>query len=74
MSEKEFADLIQVLIEDQVVYSHPNYDIRKTKLDFHITFQKDAPIEKQRPSKVPVHLKDIMDKLMDELTHAGIVI
>ena len=73
ISDDEFADLIQMLIEDQDVYSHHKYDIGKTKHKFHIPLKKDATFKKQRPSKIPVHLRDKLDKLMDELIQAGIV-
>ena len=62
-----------MLIEDQVVYSHHKYDIGKTKHKFHIPLKKDAIFKKQRPSKIPVHLRDKLDKLMDELIQAGII-
>ena len=73
ISDDEFADLIQMLIEDQDVYSHHKYDIGKTKHKFHIPLKKDATFKKQRPSKIPVHLRDKLDKLMDEIIQAGIV-
>ena len=73
ISDNEFADLIQKLIEDQDVYSHHKYDIGKTKHKFHIPLKKDATFKKQQLSKIPVHLKDKLDKLMDELIQAGIV-
>ena len=62
-----------MLIEDQVVYSHHKYDIGKTKHKFHIPLKKDAIFKKQRSSKIPVHLRDKLDKLMDELIQAGII-
>ena len=71
--ESEFADLIQKLIEDQDNYSHHKYDIGKTKHKFHIPLKTEPTFKKQRPSKIPVHLRDKLDKLMDELIQAGIV-
>ena len=58
-----------MLIEDQDIYSH----IGKTKHKFHIAIKKDATFKKQRPSKMPVRLRDKLDKLMDELIQAGAV-
>ena len=60
-----------MLIEDQDVYSLHKYDIGKTKHKFHIPLKMDATFKKQRPSKIPVHLRDKLDKLMDELIQAG---
>ena len=73
ISDDEFVDLIQMLIEDQDVYSHHKSDIGKTKHKIHIPLKKDATFKKQRPSKIPVHLRDKLDKVIDELIQAGIV-
>ena len=62
-----------MLIEDQDVYSHHKYDNGKTKHKFHIPLKKNATFKKQRPSKIPVYLRDELDKLMDEVIQAGIV-
>ena len=43
------------------------------KHKFHIPLKKDATFKKQRPSKISVHLRDKLNKLMDELIQAGIV-
>ena len=47
--------------------------ILEKKHKFHIPLKKDATFKKQRPSKIPVHLRDKLDKLKDELIQAGIV-
>ena len=71
--DDEFSDLIQILIKDQEVYSHHKTDLGKTKYKSHIPLRKDATFKSFRPSKVPVHLKDKLNKLMNEQIQAGIV-
>ena len=62
------------MIEDQDIFSHHKYDIRKTKHKPQLpSTKKNAMFKKQRPSKIPVHLRDKLDKLMDELIQAGII-
>ena len=38
-----------------------------------IPLKKDCEFKKQRPSKVPLHLRDKLEALMDELIQAGII-
>ena len=52
---------------------HHKYDIGRTKHKFHLPLKKDATFKKQRPSKIPIHLRDKLEKLMDELIQAGII-
>ena len=66
-------ELIEIILQDNDVYSHHKYDIRRTKHKFHLPLKKDATFKKQRPSKIPIHLRDKLEKLMDELIQAGII-
>ena len=65
--DDDFADLIHMLIKNHDAYSHHKKYIGKIMHKVHIP-------RKQRPSKIPVHLKDKLDKMMDELMQAGIVV
>ena len=73
LTQEEFFELAKVLIADNDVYSHHKYDIGRTKQKFNIPLIKDAQFKKQRPSKVPFHLRDKLEVLMDELIQAGII-
>ena len=73
ISDDEFENLNHMLIEDQDGYSHHKDDIGKTKHKLHIPLKKDATFKKQQFSKIPVHLRDKLDELMDELIQAGLV-
>ena len=71
LTDDELIELIEKIIEDNDVYSHLKYDIGRTKHKFHLPLKKDATFKKQRPSKITIHLRDKLEKLMDELNQAG---
>ena len=73
MTDDEWFELIEIILQDNDVYSHHKYDIGSTKHKFHLPLKKDATFKKQRPSKVSIHLRDKLEKLMDELIQAGIM-
>ena len=49
--------MFEIVLDDNDDYSHRNYDIRRTKRRFHLPQKKDATFKKQRPSKIPIHLR-----------------
>ena len=67
MTDDELFELIEILIEDNDVYSHHNNDIGRTKHKFHLPLKIDAIFKNQRSSKIPIHLRDKLEKLMVEL-------
>ena len=73
LTDDELFELIEIIFDDNDVYSHHKYDIGRTKHKFYITLKKDATFKKQQPSKIPIHLRDKLEKLMDELILAGII-
>ena len=73
LTDDEFRALLEVLLDDEDVYSHHKYDIGRTKQKFHISLKKDCEFKKQPPSKVPLHLRDKLEALMDELIQAGTI-
>ena len=73
LTDDELFELIEIILQDNDVYSHHKYDIGKTKYNFHLPLKKDATFKKQRPSKIPIHLRDKLEKLTDELIQAGII-
>ena len=41
--------------------------------EFHVKLKEDAELRKQRPSKVPLHYRDRLEILLNELQRAGII-
>ena len=55
-----------------MTFSKFTYDVGKIKQEFHVKLKKDAELRKQRPSKVPLHYRDRLELLLNELQRAGI--
>ena len=65
--------LIDVLIDSKDVYSLHKFDVGKTRQKFHVTLKPNVELKRQRASKVPLHLKDKLEKLLTQLKDADII-
>ena len=65
--------LIDMLIDSRDVYSQHKFDVGKTRQNFHVTLKPNVQLKKQRPSKVPLHLKEKLQKLLIQLKDADII-
>ena len=45
----------------------------KTRQNFHVTLKPNIELKRQRPSKVPLHLKEKVEKLLTQLKEADII-
>ena len=54
--------LIDMLIDSKDVYSLHKFDVGKTRQKFHVTLKPNMGLKRQRASKVPLHLKDKLEK------------
>ena len=45
----------------------------KTRQKFHVTFKPKVELKRQRPSKVPLHLEEKLEKLLTQLKDADII-
>ena len=73
ITDSELQHLLRVLIENNDVFSKFTYDVGKITQEFHVKLKKDAELRKQRPSKVPLHYRDRLEILLNELQRAGII-
>ena len=64
--------LIDMLIDSKDVYSLHKIDVGKTGQKFHVTLKPNVELKRQRASKVPLHLKDKLEKLLTQLKDADI--
>ena len=62
-----------MLIDSKDVYSLQKFDVGKTRQKFHATLKPIVGLKRQRASKVPLHLKDKLEKLLTQLTDADII-
>ena len=65
--------LIDMLVDVRDVYSQHKFDVGKTRQNFHVTLKPNVELKRQRPSKVPLHLKEKLEKLLTQLKDADII-
>ena len=62
-----------MLIDSKDVYSLHKFDVGETRQKFHVTLKPNVDLKRQRAIKVPLHLKDKLEKLLTQLKDAGII-
>ena len=62
-----------MLVEARHVYSQHIFDVGKTRQKFHVTLKPNVELKRQQPSKVPLHLKEKLEKLLTQLKDADII-
>ena len=65
--------LIDILIDSKDVYSLQKFGIGKTRQKFNVTLKPNVELKRQRASKVPLHLKDKLEKLLIQIKDADII-
>ena len=73
ITDSELQHLLRVLIENNDVFSKFTSDVGKITQEFLVKLKKDAELRKQRPSKVPLHYRDRLEVLLNELQRAGTI-
>ena len=46
------------------VYFQHKFDVGKTRQNFHVTLEPNVELKLQRPSKVPLQLREKLEKLL----------
>ena len=62
-----------MLVDARGVCSQHNFDVGKTRQKFHVTLNPNVELKRQRPSKVPLHLKEKLEILLTQLKEADII-
>ena len=70
---EEMVLLINMLIDARDVYSEHKFDAGKTRPKFPVTLKPNVELKRQRPSKVPLHLKEKLEDLLTHLKDADII-
>ena len=65
--------LIDMLVDGRDVCSQHKFDVGKTPQNFHVTQRPNVELKRKRPSKVPLHLKERLEKLLTHLKDADII-
>ena len=64
---------IDLIIDSKDVYSPHKFDVGKTRQKFHVTLKPNVELKRQRATKVALHLKHKLEKLLTQLKDADIV-
>ena len=62
-----------MLVDARDFYSQHKVDVVKICQIFHVTLKLNVELKRQRPSKVPLHLKEKLKNLLTQLKDADIV-
>ena len=73
ITDSELQLFLRVLIENIDVFSKITYEFGKITQEFHVKLKKGAELRKQQLSKVPLHYRDRLEILLNDLQQAGII-
>ena len=73
ITQKELDKLAELLLKIPTVYATSKFDLGKISSSLHLPLKPDAEFKKQRASKVPIHLQDKLNRLLDILEQYEII-
>ena len=73
ITDNEMTLLIDMLSDSTDVYCPHKFDVAKTRQKFHVTLKPNVELKRQRASKVPLHLKGKLEKLLTQRKHDDII-
>ena len=73
LTQNEFEKVVKIILDYRQVYATTKFDVGKTKVKLNLPIKKDAVFKKQRISKVPIHLRERIWKLLDVLKKYDII-
>ena len=73
ITQNEFDKLAKLLLKYPTVYAKSKFVIGKDSSPLHLPLKLDAIFKKQRASKVPIHLHDKVNRLLDILEQYEII-
>ena len=73
ITQDEFDKLAKQLIKYSSIYATSKFDVGKISSSLHLPLKPDAVFKKQRASKVPIHLHDKVNRLLDILEQYNII-
>ena len=73
LSDNEYVNPCNILINHQKCYAKHKNDVGKISTPFRIRIKENCKLQTQRPSKVPIHYRDRLNKLLLELEKYNII-
>ena len=74
LTSGEMTLLSFLLLDSRDFYSQHRFDVGKTGQNFNVTVKPKVELKRQRPSKVHLHLKDKLKKLLTQLKDADTIL
>ena len=65
ITQKEFEQLADLLLKHPKIYATSKLDVGKINSPLHSPLKPDEVFKKQRASKIPIHLKDKVNRLLE---------
>ena len=73
ITQIDIDKLAKQLLKYSTAYATSKFDVRKISSSLHLPLKPDAVFKKQRASKVPIHLHDKVNRLLDILEKYKII-
>ena len=73
LTHNEYVNLCNILINHQNCYAKHKNDVGKISTPFRIRIKENCKLQTQRPSKVPIHYRNRLNKLLLELEKYNII-
>ena len=73
LTDTEYISLCNILLNNQHCYAKHKNDVGKFSTPFRIRIKENSKLQTQRPSKVPIHYRDRLNKLLTELEKYNIL-
>ena len=73
LTDTEYVNLCNILINNQHCYAKHKNDVGKNSTPFRIRIKDNCKLQTQRPSKVPIHYRDRLNKHLLELEKYNII-
>ena len=72
-TQNQIEKLADLLLKYPTVYATSKIDVGKINSPLHLPLKPDAVFKKQRASKVPIHLHDKVNRLLDIIDYYEII-
>ena len=73
ITQKKFDKLAELVLKFPSVYATSKFDVGKISSPLHLPLKPDAIFKKQRAGKVPIHLQDKVNRILDILEQYEII-
>ena len=73
LTQSQFGQLAQLLTQFHKFHATSKFDVGKIKVNLNLPLKATAIFEKQRAIRIPLHLQDRVQHLLDILTHFDII-